>query len=195
MKNTPKISVATWSDKDRVSATMTLAFISDPFARWFLPDPHQHISFMMSCVSLFGGKAFDHGSAYVIGKFSGVALWLPPGAEPEDEPIMESFEQNIPEPTLGVVLSVFEQMAGFHPHEPHWHLPLIGVEPRFQGQGYGSELMRHALVACDRDQKLAYLEATSSANLSFYGRHGFDVLGEIRVEDSPPVYPMLREPR
>ncbi len=195
MKNTPKISVATWSDKDRVAATMTLAFIADPFARWFLPDPHQHISFMMSFVSLFGGKAFDHASAYVIGKFSGVALWLPPGVEPEDEPMMEPFEQNVPEPTLGVVLSVFEQMAGFHPHEPHWYLPLIGVEPRFQGQGYGSELMRHALVACDRDQKLAYLEATSPANLPFYGRHGFDVLGEVRAEDSPPVYPMLREPR
>ena len=34
------------------------------------------------------------------------------------------------------------QMAGFHPHEPHWYIPLIGVDPIFQGQGYGTLLMR-----------------------------------------------------
>ena len=55
--------------------------------------------------------------------------------------------------------------------------------------------MRNALVVCDRDQELAYLEATSPANLSHYERHGFDVLREIRAEDSPSMYPMLREPR
>ena len=190
----PKIKTATWPDKDRVAGTMTLAFSADPVARWLLPDPHRHISTFIPFVSLFGGKAFEHGSAYVIGEFSGVALWLPPGAEPDDEPITELFRQNISEPTLGAIFSIFEQMASFHPREPHWYLPLIGVEPIFQGQGYGSELMRHALVACDRDQKLAYLESTNPANLPLYKRHGFDVVGEIRAEDSPPMYPMLREP-
>ena len=190
----PKIKAATWSDQNRVAAAMTLAFASDPVARWIFSDSHQYISAFMPFVSLFGGKAFDHDSAFVIGEFSGVALWLPPGTEPDDEPMMELFEQNIPEPKLGAIFSLFEQMASFHPHEPHWYLPLIGVEPIFQGQGYGSELMRHALVACDRDQKLAYLESTNPANLSLYKRHGFDELGEIRAEDSPPMYPMLREP-
>ena len=186
---------ATRADEVRVAATMTVAFITDPLTRWALPDPHQFISTYMPFVSIYGGKAFDHGSAYVIGEFSGVALWLPPGAEADDDPLAELFTQNIPEPTLGVVFSLFEQMASFHPNSPHWFLPLIGVDPIYQGQGYGSELMRHALDVCDRDQKLAYLEASSPANLSLYERHGFHVLGEVQVEDSPVVYPMLREPQ
>ena len=195
MQDMPEISIATWSDKDRAAAAMTLAFDDDVFVRWVFPDPHQYISTFMPFVSMYGGSAYDHGSAYVIGKFSGVALWLPPDAETDDEPLVELFEQNIPEPTLGAVLTLLEKMAEFHPHEPHWFLPLIGVDPKFQGQGYGSELMRHALDVCDRDQKLAYLEASKPANVPFYERHGFHVLGEIRVDDSPTIYPMLREPQ
>jgi len=99
------------------------------------------------------------------------------------------------EPKVGEVLFLFEQMAGFHPHEPHWYIPLFGVDPVFQGQGYGTQLMRQGLVVCDRDQQPAYLEATSPANRAFYERHGFRVLGEIRSGDSPPLFPMLREPR
>jgi len=38
-----------------------------------------------SFVRAFGGKAFEQGSAYSIGGFSGVALWLPPGVHPDEE--------------------------------------------------------------------------------------------------------------
>ena len=193
--NAPKIRSITRSNKDRFEAAMTMAFSADPAARWAWPDPLQYINIFIPLVTLFGGKSFDHGSAYVIGDFFGVAQWLPPGVQPDDGPIGELFEQNMSEPKLGEVLSLFEQMAGFHPHEPHWYIPLIGVDPVFQGRGYGTQLMRQGLVACDRDQQPAYLEATSPANRSFYERHGFRVLGEIRSGDSPPLFPMLREPR
>lgn len=189
------IRSVTRSDKNRFEAAMTLAFSADPAARWAWPDPHQFIETFMPLVTLFGGKAFDHGSAYVIGDFVGVAQWLPPGVLPDDEPIAALFERNMSEPRLGEVLFLFEQMASFHPHEPHWYIPLIGVDPAFHGWGYGSQLMRHALAVCDRDQQPAYLEATSPTNGRLYERHGFRVLGEIRSGDSPPMFPMLREPR
>jgi GNAT superfamily N-acetyltransferase len=174
---------------------MTLAFSTDPAARWAWPDPLQYLSIFIPLVTLFGGKSFDHGSAYVLGDFLGVAQWLPPEVQPDDGPISELFKQHMPEPKLGEVLSLFEKMASFHPAEPHWYIPLIGVDPVFQGRGYGTRLMQHGLVACDRDQQPAYLEATSPVNRRFYERHGFRVLGEIRSGDSPPLFPMLREPR
>lgn len=195
MGNAPDIRSVTRSDKDRFEATMTVAFSADPAARWAWPDPLQFINIFMPLVTLFGGKSFDHGSAYVIGDFSGVAQWLPPGVQPDDGPMGELFEQYMSEPKLGEVLFLFEQMAGFHPHEPHWYIPLMGVDPMVQGLGYGTELMRHGLIACDRNQQPAYLEATSYASRSLYERHGFRALGEIRSGDSPPMFPMLREPR
>jgi GNAT superfamily N-acetyltransferase len=191
----PGIRSADRSDKDRFAATMTMAFSADPAARWAWPDPYQFITVFVPLVTLFGGKSLDHGTAYVIGDFAGVAQWLPPGVEPDDAPIADLFERHMSEPKLSEVLFLFEQMAGFHPREPHWYIPLIGVDPVFQGLGYGTQLMRQGLIACDRDQQLAYLEATSLTNRQFYERHGFRVLGEIRSGDSPPLFPMLREPR
>ena len=67
------------ADKDRFAAAMTMAFSADPVARWAWPDPLQFLRVMVPLVDLFGGKAFDHGSAYVIGDYVGVVQWLPPG--------------------------------------------------------------------------------------------------------------------
>jgi hypothetical protein len=64
-----------------------------------------------------------------------------------------------------------------------------------EGRGYGLALLRHALLPCDREKKLAYLESTNPRNLSLYIRHGFELIGTIQVADSPPLFPMLRKPR
>jgi ribosomal protein S18 acetylase RimI-like enzyme len=86
-------------------------------------------------------------------------------------------------------------MAAFHPDEPHWHLPLIGTDPSRQRNGDGSALLRHTLAVCDAQQLPAYLEATSAASVPLYQRHGFEVLGTIQSEGTPPIFPMLRRPR
>lgn len=185
----------TRSEQDRFEAAMTLAFTSDRLVRWVWPDPLQFARTFTPLVTLFGGKSMDQGSAYVIGDFFGVMQWLPPGVKPDEGPMVELFERNMTEPKLSELLFLFEKMGRFHPQEPHWYIPLMGVDPMFQGRGYGSELMRHGLVACDRTQQPAYLEASCPSNRRFYERHGFRALGEILSADSPPMYPMLREPR
>jgi ribosomal protein S18 acetylase RimI-like enzyme len=73
-------------------------------------------------------------------------------------------------------------------------LPLLGVDPLHHGQGLGSALIQHAIVMCDRDNKLAYLESSNPTNIPFYERHGFELLGTIQVKTSPPIFPMLRTP-
>jgi ribosomal protein S18 acetylase RimI-like enzyme len=104
-------------------------------------------------------------------------------------------QDSVPEARRKDVFAMLEQMSGYHPSEAHWFLPLIGVDPFWQGSGIGSALMERALIACDRDKKLVYLESSNPKNISLYERHGFEVLGTIRVGTSPPVSPMLRKPR
>ena len=86
-------------------------------------------------------------------------------------------------------------MGSYHPREPHWYLPLIGVEPVHQRKGQGSTLLQHALRQCDLDHAPAYLESTNPANIPLYERHGFEVLATIQVGSSPPIRPMLRAAR
>ena len=83
-------------------------------------------------------------------------------------------------------------MEGYFPREPHWYLPMIGVEPNAQGRGLGAALMRHALERCDRDGVTAYLESSNPLNISLYQRFGCERLGEIQLGDAPVVTPMLR---
>ncbi|HXG65336.1 MAG TPA: GNAT family N-acetyltransferase [Blastocatellia bacterium] len=189
------IKSATTSDQDHTIAVIVLAFSTDPAARWTYPDPHDYLRYFPAIVRAFGGKAFEHGSAYYVDGFSGAALWLPPDVRPQEDEMIALFQRTVSGRTQEELFSVFEQMGSYHPAEPHWYLPLIGVDPARQGNGYGSALMKHALVACDREQKLAYLESSNPRNIPLYQRHGFEVLGTIQVGSSPPIFPMLRRPR
>ena len=90
---------------------------------------------------------------------------------------------------------MFEQMVKCHPQEPHWYLPLIGVDPAYQGKGYGDALMSYALDRCDRERVPAYLESTNPRNVSLYRRHGFEPVGTIQAGSSPTLVPMMRRPR
>ncbi len=119
----------------------------------------------------------------------------PPQVEPDEEALGALFQRTVPEDLQDDVFALLEQMGRYHPSEPHWYLPLMGVDPRHQGKGLGSALMRHALVPCDRDQTLAYLESTNPKNIPLYERHGFELLGTIQAGSSPPLFPMLRRPR
>jgi GNAT superfamily N-acetyltransferase len=35
-------------------------------------------------------------------------------------------------------------------------LPIMGIEPSKQGKGFGSALLQHAIIQCNRENKLAY---------------------------------------
>jgi len=50
------------------------------------------------------------------------------------------------------------------------------------------------LDRCDVETLPAYLEATSERNVALYERLGFEHLGELRLNNSPPLWPMRRPP-
>jgi len=189
------IKTATASDEAPTIDVVVLAFSADPAARWAWPEPQQYLQHFPSFVKAFGGNAFAHGSSYYVNDYAGAALWLPPDVHPDEDALFTLLQRTIPRQLQKDFFAVFEQMGRYHPREPHWYLPLIGVDPPQQGKGYGAALLQHALLPCDRDNKLAYLEATSRKSIPLYERHGFEVLSTIQVGASPPIFPMLRKPR
>ncbi len=188
------VRTATPADADRCVAVLSLAFSNDPPCRWAWPDPKQYLEGFPRFASAFGGGALRLGTADYYEDFFGVALWLSPGTAPDEASLMQVFEETVSDTLQDALFTMFEQMEAFHPREPHWHLPLIGVDPAHQGRGIASELLRRVLNACDEQDTLAYLEATSPRNVRLYERHGFEALGLIQVANSPPIVPMLRKP-
>ena len=45
----------------------------------------------------------------------------------------------------------------------------------------------------DAKGERAYLEASSERNRALYERHGFEMIGKVQIQDSPPAFPMIRE--
>jgi ribosomal protein S18 acetylase RimI-like enzyme len=130
-----------------------------------------------------------------LGEFSAVALWLPPRVEADGDAIVAVLTETVRLEQLGDVFSVLGQMNDAHPAFPHWYLPWFGVDSVVQGQGLGGELLKHCLRIVDGDHLPAYLESPNPRNLSFYERHGFEVTGEARAGDCPPIAFMLRSAR
>jgi ribosomal protein S18 acetylase RimI-like enzyme len=193
-KTSSTVMVTAPAEAERAIATIVLAFSSDPAARWSYPDSREYLTHFPAIVRAFGGNAFSRGTGYHVSDFAGTALWLPPGIQPEEEALAGVLRASVAGERQAAVFAVFEQMGRYHPREPHWYLPLIGVDPAHQGRGHGSALLRHVLGRCDRDRMPAYLESTNPANIPLYERHGFRVLATIQVGSSPPIFPMLRAP-
>ena len=191
----PTVRVMAAADEDAAIETIVLAFAADPMTRWTWPQAHQFLAAMPRMARAFGGRAFSRGSAFCTDGYAGVALWLPPGVDPDHAGLEAVAGSTIAPARAAETGPIFEQMAKYHPAEPHWYLPLIGVDPAHQGQGLGDVLMEHALAQCDRDRAPAYLESSNPRNIPFYKRHGFEQLGAIQVGSSPTLVPMLRRPR
>lgn len=179
---------------ERVTATLVLAFAADPVIRWVLPAPGRYVTFFPEIVGALGEPAFQSGTADLSEDDAGAALWVPPGASTDEETLAGLVASSVDPDRHPAMFSLLEQMDQHHPTEPHWYLPFIGVEPTRQGRGVGALLLRRGLERADRDGLPAYLEASSPRNRALYERHGFVATAEIRAADSPPLWPMLREP-
>lgn len=181
-------------DERRAIQTITSAFVADPVSRWCWPDLSQYLEAMPAFATAFAGRAFGQGTAFCAENYRAVALWLPPSSGIDEAAVEAVLRESIEPSRQAELHQLLEDMADCHPSEPHWYLPLIGVDPAAQGQGFGRALLQHTLERCDRDGTVAYLEATSRRNIPLYQRHGFQVVGSIQVGSSPPLTPMLRQP-
>ena len=188
-------NAATASDEASTIDVLVRAFSADPVAHWIQPDSQQYHMHFPSFVRAFGGKAFTHGSAYYVNGYAATALWLPPNVHPDEEKLISLVQRTVSEQIQKDFFPVFELMSRYHPSEPHWYLPLMGVDPLQQGKGFGSALLQHTLIQCDRDSKLAYLESSNPRNIPLYERYGFELLGTIQIGTSPSIAPMLRRPK
>ena len=191
---TPKIFSAGTIQRKKVLSTVLMGFSADPFVRWICPEAGNYMSFI-GAFNAYGGKAVDTNTAYVVEGFKGTALWLPPNIEADEEAFVKEIEQNVLIEKQESLFKVLEELEKYHPEDPCWYLPIIAVDPHYQNNGIGSLLMKHALERVDSDGLPAYLESSNPRNMSLYKRYGFETMGQIKVDDVPPLHPMIREAR
>jgi ribosomal protein S18 acetylase RimI-like enzyme len=80
------------------------------------------------------------------------------------------------------------------PKTRHCHLGPVAVDTHLQGMGIGSRLMKAHCAQVDAAGEDAYLETDKLANVRFYERFGFEVVGEQEILGVPNWF-MLRQAR
>jgi GNAT superfamily N-acetyltransferase len=190
---------ATAADVADVARALAQAFYDDPVMSWFLRDDSRRMHRLERGFALFMRRVYlQHEESYTTDGLVGGALWAPPGKWH-----LGLFAQLRLLPGLAAtagrelprLLSGLAFIESKHPHEPHYYLGPLGVEPGWQGKGVGGALLRPVLERCDRERVPAYLEASTPRNRALYLRNSFEVVEEVTLpRGGPPVWLMWREP-
>ena len=190
-------------DRAAATATAARAFTIDPLFGYFTRDRlHAH----RVLPGLLAGVVHDieaHGAGWVATSSDGVvgiAGWgqpgsIPRGAKREAAIAVRAVASavRVAHPVNG--LRLLERVERLHPHEPHWYLALLTVDPEVQGRGLGGRLIQPGLDRADEDGLPAYLETQKESNVSWYARHGFELTRTIEITGVPPVWCLTRQPR
>ena len=179
-------------EHSKVYDTLVSAFADDPVERWLYPDLAEYHQHFPEFLAAFGSGAFQTETVWRLGGFAAVALWLPPGAEPDGERIVSVLTDSVSASQDDDLFAVLGAMDTAHPNYPHWYLPWFGVDAAMQGTGLGSQLMQACLHIVDASHLPVYLETPNPRTIPFYIRHGFSVAGEARSGTCPPMTFMQR---
>ena len=190
------VTAATETDLERVVADLHAAFMDDPVLNWAFPDEAKRRRYGRFFFEMHARHLVPGGLTW---RADGAgALWAAPGRWRESP--LEALRLGAATfrgvwPRGARVARGLLGVESRHPKEPHLYLAAIGVRPEQQGKGLGTALLEPGLEHTDRLELPAYLESSSSRNVSLYERHGFEVTEEVELPGGPPIWLMWRPAR
>jgi ribosomal protein S18 acetylase RimI-like enzyme len=150
-----------------------------PVANFAVKQDARRSRRMNAFLKILFEACLPHGELYVSDGLEGGAFWIPPGGRETGLRANLRFLPNLVRAAglarVPGLVSAIDEVDKKHPHEPHFYLPMIGIDPPYQGRGIGSALMRPVLERCDREGIPAYLESSNERNVALYERNGFRV--------------------
>jgi ribosomal protein S18 acetylase RimI-like enzyme len=173
------------------TAMLGRAFHDDPAWSWIVPDPQRRAS-LLPWLFRMGFEILEAEAWTTTGAVIGAARWLPPGPPKMRVGAMLRAAVATPVRAREATSRFFaygravEALRVSAAPWPHWYLAGIGVEPAEQRRGIGAALLAPGIEAAQAAGVPCALVTNTEANLSFYGRHGFEVVRETQTPDGGP---------
>ncbi|MGE3074032.1 MAG: GNAT family N-acetyltransferase [Dehalococcoidia bacterium] len=191
---------ATAEDRKKLSAVMARAFDDDPIANWFAAQDKRRARRIYDFIDVAFQITAPYGEIYTTDSLEGGAYWTPPDkwkmGMVQQLKLLPAMVRTASLRRIPKVMGGLNAIEKKHPHEPHYYLLMLGVEPDLQGRGIGTQLMAPILERCDREKMPAYLESSKEKNIPLYERNGFKVTEKFQVPNGgPPVWLMWRDPQ
>ena len=76
----------------------------------------------------------------------------------------------------------------------HWYLMMIGVDPKYQGQGFASSLIYPMFARMEKEQMPCYLDTNNENNVKIYEHLGFKMIKKYVIPGTSVLnWSMLRQ--
>jgi GNAT superfamily N-acetyltransferase len=186
------------------ASLLARAFHDQPFERFYEPDAERRMCLLHEVFLRLVRYCFAYGEPYVSeDEVTGVALWMPSHVthmtpEQEREFGLDQTPEIFGETAFARSRPLGDLLNELHERdmkEPHWYLPILGVDPSRQGTGVGGALLRVGFARADGGRLPCYLDTAQPRNVSFYERHGFKVLTQgVEPVSALPYWTFRRDP-
>lgn len=186
------------------SVTLARAFYNYSVSKYMRPNPKNRLKRLKNDFKAGVCVGLRHGEVYATSNnLEGVSVWM----------VFEEFKEKLSWfircsslsmlfqngiGTIRRVMRVMNCMTKAHEkYAPgkHYYLSILGIDPDFQGKGFGSLLIGNVLEKFDKeDPRPAYVETNETVNVPFYEKLGFKVKKEMIIPKTDvPVWFMLRD--
>ena len=187
-------------DRNKLAHHLAQAFFHDPLYTYSLPNSSHRYRVVVPMMQVMLTYGLCQGTVDVAPQEAGAAIWLGP-----EDPFVDHLKMilaGIMAPVMKAGWQGLRRMLAFsvslekiHTRQPleHWYLFILGVAPKYQGNGVGSRLLETGLARADTTAHPCYLETLSESNVGFYRRHGFEITHEDATVSGAPFWTMLRK--
>jgi ribosomal protein S18 acetylase RimI-like enzyme len=193
---------ATPADAGPLAKLFARTFLNDPILDWLARLGAKRAAGLEAFFFwILSKRAIAAGEVWMSDDGAACAVWLPPGlpAWPAGAVaqlrLMPLFAKLCGFGRLMRGAAISDAMEKAHPHENHFYLFFLAVDPPFQGMGLGSAILDATLKRIDQTGMPAYLENSNPRNTRLYERAGFVARNSIAPEGAPPLLPMWRTGR
>jgi GNAT superfamily N-acetyltransferase len=168
--------------------TIVAAFRRDPQLRWWFPTEDEYEESAPSFFGVLLDTRIDGGEVWVADGGRAIVMWVPPGGNligPELAAARYSTMVAALQPAAAErIQRTDEAVDGLLPSGAHWYLGVLACHPDRQGTGLGWAVAAPVLLAADRAGLPVALETSAQANVGYYTRRGFAVIGEVPLADA-----------
>jgi ribosomal protein S18 acetylase RimI-like enzyme len=207
MKTTDTLITLQEAQYKQVSEMIGRAFFHDPLILYTIPNEEERTRHLSTLYDAVVRYILRHGVITCTPDLRSAACWLPPG---------QTGIRTWGLIRLGLLSTLFQfRLKTLHHYlngmiqaepamgkqhklimpGPHWYLSILAVDPVYQGQGLGSQLLHAGTVRADAANLPCYLDTATVRNVQLYQHFGFQVVHEEDVEGTNlHVWNMLRPP-
>lgn len=150
----------------------------------------------------------QYNQVYTTSDLQGISAWLPPGKSPHN--LLQILQIAVQLQLYALPLKVglrrsrrwlnfLAKIEQFHQQDmggrAHWYLGIMVVNPSYQGQGVGSDLLQPILRRASEEGLECYLVTFTTQAVQFYQKNGFEVVRNQKLaSDAPPIWTLKRNP-